>query len=148
MSRSVVQNKSLLLDIFSLPPDKPEDQPKQPEKKKAKKGKETGDDPDPQEPKKKCFRVKKSDGGFTVTRGDAGTLPPARLDIRCAYDTRGKNPLNVYRKSIEAKSPDFQIGKDGVSVIAQSGVKIVEMKNNGLSIEVMNQDFHFSMYNR
>jgi len=139
------EDKTLLLDIFSLPPDKVEEEPKQPEKKKRKKGKETADDPDPQEPKKRRFRVKKSDGGFTVTRGDAGTLPPARLDIKCAYDTRGKNPLNVYRKSLDAKSPDFQIGKDAVNIAIQEGVKIVEMKNNCLRIEVLKQDFELTV---
>lgn len=144
-SQDEEEDKTLLLNIFSLPPDKAEEQPKQPEKKKKKKGKETADDPDPQEPKKKRFRVKKSDGGFTVTRGDAGTQPPARLDIKCAYDTRGKNPLNVYRKSLDAKSPDFQIGKDAVNVVTHDGIKIVEMKNNWLRIEVLNQDFELTV---
>lgn len=144
-SQDQEEDKTLLLDIFSLPPDKAEEEPKQPEKKKKKKGKETEDDPDPQEPKKKRFRVKKSDGGFTVTRGDAGTQPPARLDIKCAYDTRGKNPLNVYRKSLDAKSPDFQIGKGGVSVVALEGVEIVEIKNNQLRIEVLKQDFQLTV---
>jgi hypothetical protein len=144
-SQDEEEDKTLLLDIFSLPPEKAEEQPKQPEKKKKKNGKETADDPDPQEPKKKRFRVKKSDGGFTVTRGDAGTQPPARLDIKCAYDTRGKNPLNVYRKSLDAKSPDFQIGKDAVNVVTHDGIKIVEMKNNWLRIEVLNQDFELTV---
>lgn len=144
-SQDEEENKTLLLDIFSLPPEKTEEEPKKPERKKKKKGKETGDDPDPHEPKKKRFRVKKSDGGFTVTRGDAGTLPPARLDIRCAYDTRGKNPLNVYRKSLDAKSPDFRIGKDGVDVVSQEGVEIVEIKNNQLRIEVLKQDFQLTV---
>jgi hypothetical protein len=144
-SQNEEEDKTLLLNIFSLPPDKAEEQPKQPEKKKKKKGKETPSDPDPQEPKKKRFRVKKSDGGFTVTRGDAGTQPPARLDIKCAYDTRGKNPLNVYRKSLDAKSPDFQIGMDAVNVLTQDGVKIVEMKNNWLRIEVLKQDFELTV---
>ncbi len=144
-SQNQEEDKTLLLDIFSLPPDKAEEEPKQPETKKKKKGKETADDPDPQEPKKRRFRVKKSDGGFTVTRGEAGTLPPARLDIKCAYDTRGKNPLNVYRKSLDAKSPDFQIGKDAVNIATQEGVKIVEMKNNWLRIEVLKQDFELTV---
>lgn len=144
-SQDEEEDKTLLLDVFSLPPDEAEEEPKQPEKKKKKKGNETDDDPDPQEPKKKRFRVKKSDGGFTVTRGDAGTQPPARLNIKCAYDTRGKNPLRVYRKSLDAKSPDFQIGKDGVSVVAQEGVEIVEVKNNELRIEVLKQDFRLAV---
>jgi hypothetical protein len=144
-SQDEEEDKTLLLDVFSLPPEKAEEQPKQPEKKKKKKGKETADDPNPQEPKKKRFRVKKSDGGFTVMRGDAGTQPPARLDIKCAYDTRGKNPLYVYRKSLDAKSPDFQIGKDAVNVVSQDGIKIVEMKNNWLRIEVLKQDFELTV---
>jgi hypothetical protein len=144
-SQDEEEDETLLLDIFSLPPDKNEEEPKQPEKKKKKKGKETGDDPDPQEPKKKRFRVKKSEGGFTVTRGDAGTQPPARLEIKCAYVARGKNPLNVYRKSLDAKSPDFRIGKDGVDIVAQEGVEIVEMKNNEIRIEVLEQDFELTV---
>ena len=144
-SQNEEEDKNLLLNIFSLPADKAEQQPKQPEKKKKKKGKETADDPDPQEPKKKRFRVKKSEGGFSVTRGAAGTEPPARLDISCAYDTRGKNPLNVYRKSVEAKSPDFQIGKGPVKVVTLQGVKILEMKDNRVSIEILHQDFELTV---
>jgi hypothetical protein len=144
-SQDEEEDRTLLLDIFSLPPEKDEEEPKQPEKKKKKKGKETEDDPDPQESKKKRFRVTKADGGFTVTRGDAGTQPPARLDIKCAYVARGKNPLNVYRKSLDAQSPDFRIGEDGVSIVSQEGVEIVKIKNNQLWIEVLKQDFKLTV---
>jgi hypothetical protein len=140
-SQDEEEDKTLLLDIFSLPPEKQEEEPKQPEKKKKKKGKESDDDPDTQEPKKKRFRVTKAEGGFTVTRGDAGTQPPSVLDIRCAYDTRGKSPLRVYEKSVEAKSPDFEIGKDGVAISSQDGVKVVEAKRNRLVLSILKQDF-------
>lgn len=139
------EDKTLLGKIFWLPADNADAQPKQTEKKKKKKGKETADDPDPQEPRKKRFRIKKCDGGFTITRGDAGTEPPARLDIQCAYDTRGKNPLIVYRKSVDAKSPDFQIGKGTVEIVKHDGINITEVKNNRMSIEVINKDFELTV---
>jgi hypothetical protein len=139
------EDKTLLLDIFSLPADNVEEEPKQPEKKAKKKGKEPEPDPGPQEPRKKRFRLKKWDGGFTVTRGDAGTQPPARLDIRCAYDTRGGNPLSVYRKSLNVNSPDFRIGTNGVSVVNQEGIEIVEMKDNEIQIKILKQDFQLTV---
>jgi hypothetical protein len=144
-SQDQEEDKTLLLDIFSLPPEKPDEEPKQPEKKKKKKGRETDTDIDKQEPKKKRFRLSKSEGGFTVTRGPAGTQPPTYLDVRCAYDTRGKNPLGVYKKSLDVKSPDFQIGKDAVAVVTQEGVKIVEVKNNHLRMEILKPDFELTV---
>lgn len=145
-SQDEEEDKTLLLDIFSLPPEKPEEEPRSPEKKKKKKkGEENQDDLDPQEPKLKRFRVTKSNGGFTVTKGDKGTTPPARLDIKCAYDTRAKNPLAIYRKSLDAKSPDFRLGKDGVDVTCKEGLEILEMKNNQMRIQILNPDFQLTL---
>jgi hypothetical protein len=88
------EDKSLLLNIFSLPSTPTEEKPKRPEeKKKKKKGDESDPFPDGHEPRKKRFRVQKADGGFTVTRGDTGMKPPSRLNIRVAYDSRRGNPL-------------------------------------------------------
>lgn len=71
------EDPNLLLEIFSLPATKEEElSPHPEERKKKKKGEEPDDDPIIiQEPKKKRFRIQKSAGGFTVTRGDAGTQP-------------------------------------------------------------------------
>jgi hypothetical protein len=145
-SQDEEEDKTLLLDIFSLPPEKSEEDLQHPEKKKKKKkGEEHQDELDPQEPRLKRFRVTKSDGGFTVTRGDAGTMPPARLDIKCAYDARGKNPLAIYRKSLDAKSPDFRIGKNGINVICQEGLAIVEMNNNQIRVQILKPDFQLTV---
>jgi hypothetical protein len=144
-SQDEEEDTTLLLDIFSLPPEKAEEEPKQPEKKKKKKGTESEDDIDKQEPKKRRFRLTKADGGFTVVRGDAGTQPPAKLTINCAYDTRGKNPLNVYKKSVDAKTPDFWIGKDGVQIVTQQGIKILESKLNKIVVAISHPDFALSV---
>jgi len=144
-SQDEEEDTTLLLDIFSLPPEKAEEEPKQPEKKKKKKGNESEDDIDKQEPKKKRFRLTKADGGFTVGRGDAGTQPPAKLTINCAYDTRGKNPLRVYQSSVDAKAPDFRIGKDGVEIVTQQGIEILETKLNKIVVAISHPDFALSV---
>lgn len=134
------EDKTLLLDIFSLPADKNKDEPKQSEKKKKSKGRETSDNPDPQEPKKKRFRVQKSKGGFTVTRGDAGTKPPARLNIRVAYDIRRGNPLGKYDRA------DFQLNYAPITLEPPpEGLKIIAKEENRLLVEILVPEFRISV---
>ena len=133
-------NKTLLLDFFSLPADKPENELKQPEQKKKKKGTHSDDDTDDHEPKKKRFRVQKADGGFTVTRGDAGTQPPARLNIRVAYDVRRGNPLRKYNPA------DFRLNQTPISLDPPpKGLKVVAKQENRLLIDVLDPEFNLTV---
>jgi hypothetical protein len=129
------EDPTLLLDIFSLPAMKEEERERRDEKKKKKKGEETEDEIDIIEPQKKRFRIQKSPGGFTVTRGDAGTQPPAWLDIRAAYDVRRGNPLGKYHPA------DFKIGSGGVQIVEQSGLRVAERDENRLLVEILDADF-------
>ena len=134
------EDKTLLLDIFSLPADKVEDEPKQPEKKKKKKGKETDDEHEQQEPKKKRFRVQKAKGGFTVTRGDAGTKPPARLNIRVAYDIRRGNPLRKYN------TMDFRVNHIPIKLEPPpDGLKVITKEENRIVVEILDPEFRITV---
>jgi hypothetical protein len=135
-SQDEEENTTLLLDIFSLPPEKADEEAKQPEKKKKKKGTESDDDDEKLEPKKKRFRVQKSPGGFVVTRGDAGTQPPARLDIQVAYDIRRGNPLRRYNTA------DFRLNQGPIKLDpAPQGLKVVKKEENRMVVEVLDADF-------
>jgi hypothetical protein len=134
------EDKALLLDIFSLPADKVEDQPKQPEKKKKKKGEETDDETEEQEPRKKRFRVQKAKGGFTVTRGDAGTTPPARLSIRVAYDVRRGNPLRKYNTA------DFRVNSNTIKLEPPpDGLRVVTKEENRIVVDILDPDFRITV---
>ena len=125
------KDQTLLLDIFSLPR----------ESNRKKGGGIPPIKPDPPPPQPQQFSILRSPGGFTVARGSADIQLPTKLDIKCAYDTRGKNPLNVYRNSLRAQSPDFQIGTAPVTVVAEQGLEILYARNNSVQIEVLQQDF-------
>jgi hypothetical protein len=135
------EDKTLLLDIFSLPADKVEDEPKQPEKKKKKKGKESeDDDKEQQEPRKKRFRVQKAKGGFTITRGDAGTTPPARLNIRVAYDIRRGNPLRKYNTA------DFRLNHIPIKLEPPpDGLKVITKEENRIVIDILDPEFRITV---
>jgi hypothetical protein len=134
------EDKTLLLNIFSLPAAKVMDAPRQPEKKKRKKGEESEDEVEEQEPRKKRFRIQKAKGGFTVTHGDAGTQPPARLDIRIAYDIRRGNPLRKYN------TRDFRLNHSPIRLDpAPEGLKVIVKEENRIIVDVCDPDFRITV---
>lgn len=135
------EDKTLLLDIFSLPAEKVEDEPKQPEKKKKKKGQESEDeDQEQQEPRKKRFRVQKAKVGFTITRGDAGTPPPARLSIRVAYDIRRGNPLRKYNTA------DFRLNHIPIKLEPPlDGLKVITKEENRIVVDILDPEFRLTV---
>jgi hypothetical protein len=135
------EDKTLLLDIFSLPAENIEDEPKQPEKKKKKKGQESeDDDQEQQEPRKKRFRVQKAKGGFTITRGDAGTPPPARLSIRVAYDIRRGNPLRKYNTA------DFRLNHIPIKLEPPpDGLKVITKEENRIVVDILDPEFRLTV---
>jgi len=132
------EDSTLLLDIFSLPITEADEQ-KTKKKRKKKKGQDSEDDDVNVEPKLKRFRVQKVPGGFTVVRGDAGTKPPAKLDVRVAYDLRRGNPLNKYHPA------DFKVGKGDVRIEEHDGMKILKQEDNRLLIAIHDPDFRLTV---
>jgi len=121
---------SLLLDLFSLPTQKPL-ATKEPEKEE----KPTGDEPEkpvipPPTPPR--FRVQKVAGGFSVTRGSLSAGMPPVLDIRVAYDIRRGNPLRKYDLA------DFALETLAVN---SSGVVVTKQSENHMIVTVQQPDF-------
>lgn len=133
------EDPTLLVEIFSIPATKEEEPERKEEKKKKRKGEETEEDSETIEPRKKRFRIQKISGGFTVTRGDAGTQPPAWLDICAAYDIRRGNPLRKYHPA------DFRIGSGNVQIAEQTGLRVAEKGSNRLVVEILDPDFRITV---
>jgi len=89
---------------------------------------------------KKRFRIQKADGGFTVTRGDAGLQPPSRLNIRVAYDSRRGNPLKGYNTA------DFRLNQTPILLEPPpSGVRLVSKEENRMTVDILDADFRISV---
>ncbi len=91
-------------------------------------------------PKPKAYKITEIDGGFTLTKGDPGAELPEKLLITCAYDVRSGDPLKAYQKSLKAKCPDFEIGKNGITIINHNGVR-TNAELNTIEIEILESDF-------
>jgi hypothetical protein len=113
---------SLLLDLFSLPAQKPE-VTKEPEKKERPTGDET-DKPEIPKPSPPRFRVHRVVGGFSVTRGSQGAPMPPFLDIRVAYDIRRGNPLRKYDLA-DFRLEDLNVNSSAVVISRRSGNQMV-----------------------
>jgi hypothetical protein len=122
---------SLLLDLFSLPAQKPE-ATKEPEKKDLPAGDET-DKPEIPKPSPPRFRVQKVVGGFSVTRGSQGAPMPPFLDLRVAYDIRRGNPLRKY-EAADFRLEDLNVNSSGAAISRRTG--------NQMIVAVQQPDFH------
>ena len=133
------EDSTLLLDIFSLPGEEKEPE-RRDEKKIIKRGKiEPPEAPDI-EPRKKRFRIQKIKGGFAVIKGDAGTTPPAELDVRMAYDVRRGNPLRRYHPA------DFRVEHRPMELEpAPVGLNVINREANRIRVEVTDPDFRLSV---
>jgi hypothetical protein len=133
------EDPTLLLDIFSLPGE--EEASKRLDERKTKKPGEDPPLPPPDlEPRKKRFRIQKIKGGFAVVRGDAGTMPPARLDVRMAYDVRRGNPLRKYHPA------DFRVEKSPIEFDPPpAGANVVSREENRIRVEITEPDFRLTV---
>jgi hypothetical protein len=113
---------SLLLDLFSLPAQKPE-VTKEPEKKELPAGNETNK-PEIPKPSPPRFRVQKVAGGFSVTRGSQGAPMPPFLDIRVAYDIRRGNPLRKYDIA-DFRLEDLNVNSSGLVISRRTGNQMI-----------------------
>lgn len=136
-SRNSEVNKTILSDLFYLPPDDSNDKTVRPDKDpKQEPGKDSEPDETEIEPSKKRFRLKRVDGGFTIVCGDVDTVSPARLDIRLAYDVRKGNPLKKYDPA------DFRVQSHPIRIDpATKNVSLTTLNDNHIVGEIRDADF-------
>ena len=130
------EDKTLLLDFFSIPA--PSDGPKRQSKKQ--KDKDQGDTSEvppeiPQE-KPKRYKVSKVQGGFTISKGDKPVSMPATIDVKVFYDRRGgKAKYNIN---------DFRLDKRPIRTKLK-GIKSIQTKGNRLIARITKEDFHLTV---
>lgn len=136
-SRDGEVNKTILSDLFYLPPDDANNKIVRPDKDpKQEPGKNSEPDETEIEPSKKRFRLKRVDGGFTIVCGDVDTVSPARLDIRLAYDVRKGNPLKKYDPA------DFRVQSQPIRIDpATKNVSLTTLNDNHIVGEIRDADF-------
>lgn len=134
-------DETLLLDIFSLPVPKEEEQPHRPAARPgAGPGSEPPEEPVILEPSQKRFRLQKVHGGFSITPGDKPTPLPIKLDIRMAYEVRRGNPLNKYHIA------DFQVERASIRFDPPcQGMEILTKKDNCISVKILDTDFRLTV---
>jgi hypothetical protein len=136
-------DKSILVDVFSLPaePDDPDAVNTRVKKDQGTKpGKKSPPTGDPPKPAPRRFRVEKIKGGFRVRPGDPGAATPKRLDIKVAYSIRSGNPLKKWNKA------DFELDKAPITVGSEvKGVTVLSRAANGIEAEVTETDFLLSV---
>jgi hypothetical protein len=129
------EDKTLLIDIFSLPA--PPDEEEAVKTKSQKSGKKTTEPPPPPPPPKpRRFRVERTRGGFAILPGEPGTTPPPFVDVRVGYDVRRGNPIKRYNPA------DFQLDKRPIRLDPEpSGVEVKECAANRILIAIMDPEF-------
>jgi hypothetical protein len=136
-------DKSILVDVFSLPAE-PEDADALNTKVKkgqgAKPGKTSPPSGDLPKPAPKSFRVEKIKGGFRVRPGDPGAQTPKGLHIKVAYSIRRGNPLTKWFKA------DFELDKAPISLGSDlKGITVLSRSGNEITAEVTETDFLLSL---
>jgi hypothetical protein len=133
------EDRSLLLDLFSLPTVK-SDLPRPEPRPERDKGGESETDRETIEPRRKRFRIQRVAGGFSVTRGDAGTRPPTSLRIRVAYDVRRGQPLKKYDPA------DFRLDRGPIRFDPPlEGMVITSARENEIHAAVTGPDFRLTV---
>lgn len=136
-------DKSILVDVFSLPAEPDDTDAVSTKVKKdqgAKPGKKTPPTGDPPKPAPKRFRVEKVKGGFSVRPGDPEAQTPKQLDIHVAYSIRSGNPLRKWHKA------DFELDKAPITLGSDvKGITILSRSGNEIRAEVTETDFLLSV---
>jgi hypothetical protein len=136
-------DKSILVDVFSLPAEADDPDAVNTKVKKdqgVKPGKKSPPTGEPPKPSPKRFKVEKIKGGFRVRPGDPEAQAPKQLDIQVAYSIRSGNPLKKWNKAdFELDKAPITLGNDlkGITVLSQSG--------NEIKAEVTETDFLLSV---
>jgi hypothetical protein len=133
-------DKSILVDIFSLPAEPDDSEAINTKVKKQlglrphKSTQPPGPPPPPPTPKR--FRVEKVKGGFRVRPGDPGAATPEHLDIKVAYSIRSGNPLRKYHPA------DFELQKKPITVGTDlKGITVTSVEDNRMQADVTDEDF-------
>jgi hypothetical protein len=140
-------DKSILVDVFSLPAE-----PEDPDAVNTKVKKDQGSKPGKKTPPQtgdllpaapKRFRLEKAAGGFKVLPGDPKAALPKQLFVRVAYAIRSGNPLTKYHPA------DFELDKDPIS-ITSTGMTLThrpgdKKRPNELIADVTDKNFLLSV---
>jgi hypothetical protein len=127
------EDRTLLVDLFSIPAPGDEDSRAR-EKKKPEKPGPDPDKPTPPDPRQRPFIIDRIAGGFVVRNGDTnGSQPPKALYIRAAYQVRRGNPFKKYDPA------DFDFSQHMNTQL--TGATALEKKGNSLRVEIDSNDF-------
>jgi hypothetical protein len=134
------EDRSLLLDIFSLPAEEEDGARKKRKVAIPPVGPPSPPPPPPPSPRLRQFRVTKIQGGFTVTRGEVDIPIPRLLEIHVAYDRRNGNPLKKYNRA------DFKLDKGPIVLDPPPrGLRILGTDSNRLVVSLFESDFSLAV---
>ncbi len=134
-----VEDRTLLVDIFSLPALPEEDAIKSKDQHEASgPGSGPPEGPPILPPRPRNIRVSKITGGFSVTRGGPDSHPPVYLDVVVAYDIRRGNAFRKYNKA------DFDVEQLPI-IIKVSGADLVSKTGNRIMVAIRDRDFNLSV---
>ena len=135
------EDKSLLADIFSLPPLDDEDgiDEEQEEESSAKRGKMT-EIPKPSPDGRARFTVQRVEGGFTIRPATDLPALSVRIRIRAAYDVRRGNAFSKYNPTDFTLS-ELSVELEGGRITSkQDNVLVVEAETHGFFVTVRGFD--------
>lgn len=124
---------SLTVDFFSIEaPDAPEDDAPAP---RPKPGNQRPDSKPEVKPRPARITINRGKTGFTITAGNEPPPTPFQLEVRCAYEIRGGNPLKKWNEA------DFLLGHGGLDPVLTGGITLITARQNRLLLQVTAPDF-------
>ena len=133
------EDRTLLVDLFSIPAP-PEDHESRTHDKKKPDKPGTGPEkpPTPPKPRLRTFIIHRIEGGFVVRNGDTdGSAPPKVILIRAAYHVRRGNPFKKYHTA------DFDFSQSMKTQL--TGATVLEEKENILRVKIDSSDFRIEV---
>jgi hypothetical protein len=125
---------TLLIDLFSLPAEKPTGTKGKKKQDKTEAGQTPPEKPQIPPAKPKRYRIEKSAGGFVVRPGPAGSTPPPVLELKVAYGVRRGSAFSKWTED------DFSFGNGGIETVV-AGAEVVTAKENVLILRITEPDF-------
>jgi hypothetical protein len=125
---------TLLVDLFSIPADKPTGTKGKKKQDKVQSGPTPPETPPIPPPKPKRYRIERSAGGFVVRPGPAGSTPPPILELKVAYGVRRGSAFSKWTED------DFAFGNGDIEAVA-AGAEVVRAKENVLVLRITETDF-------
>lgn len=132
------QDRTLLVDLFSIPAPPEEQESRTREQKKPKDEGKGPDVPNPPVSQPRPFVIQRVEGGFVVRDGNMNAAPPTSiLLVRAAYQVRRGNPFKKYHPA------DFDFS-EGMK-IQLNGVTALEKKENRLRVKIDSNVFRIEV---